>query len=461
MEKLTVEEILTATRGKLITGHPTTEISNICIDSRTLQPKDLFIAIKGKNFDGHQFIPEALAKGAIGVVASNSKVKIANSILIQVKDTIEALGNLARYYREKFSPLVIGVTGSNGKTTTKEMIAALLSRRMKVVKAKVSYNNEIGVPLTIFTLDSQTQVLIVEMEMNILGGIRNLAKIAKPQIGVVTNIGDTHLEFLHSRENVMKEKSELVESLTPNGTAILNGDDELVMAIGSNFPKIRKLTFGLHKPAFVYANKITDLATQGTHFLLNGKYRVRLPVLGEHNIYNALAAAATAHVAGLAWAEIVFGLENFKPPPMRLEIIKIKDLTILNDTYNANPQSMRAALETLKKIKTEGRKIAVLGDMLELGEQSQTFHTELGKEAAKIADIIIAVGKASQAIIDGAKTRDCFKDNRFVCVNNEIALTKLIDIAQPKDTILIKGSRAMHLEEIVQGIKAYYEKKTN
>ena len=461
MEELTIEEIITTTEGKLLYGHLVTKVSNISIDSRTIRPKDLFIAIKGKNLDGHKFVPEAIAKGAIGAIISDAKIKTQNSILIKVKDTTEALGKIARHYREKFNPLVIAVTGSNGKTTTKEMIASILSRRMKVVKAKGSFNNDIGVPLTIFELDSQSRVLILEMEMNILGGIRNLAQIAKPQIGVVTNIGDTHLEFLGNRENVMKEKAELIESLGPAGTAILNADDELVMAIGNNFPQTRRLTFGINNSADVFATNIIDLVTEGSHFLLNGKYRVRLPVPGRHNIYNALAAVATTVAAGLQYNAILPGIENFKPASMRLEIVKIKDLVIVNDTYNANPQSMAATLEIFSRIATTGRKIAILGDMLELGNSSQSLHFILGKEAAGAVDIIIAIGKFSQAVIEGAIAAGINPNYVSAYDNNQIAITKLIDFIKPKDTILIKGSRAMRLEEIVQGIKAYYEKKSD
>lgn len=460
MEELAIEEIITATEGKLLYGHLVTKISNISIDSRTIQPKDLFVAIKGKNLDGHKFVQEALNKGAIGAIVSDTKIKAKNSIMIKVQDTTKALGNIARYYREEFKPLVIAVTGSNGKTTTKEMIASILSRRMKVVKAQGSFNNDIGVPLTILELDSQTQVLILEMEMNILGGITNLAQIAKPKIGVVTNIGDTHLEFLENRENVMKEKAELIESLGPAGTAILNADDELVMAIGNNYPQTRRLSFGINNPADIFATNIIDLVTEVSHFLLNGKYRVRLPVPGRHNIYNALAAVATSMAAGLDFAAIIPGIENFKPASMRLEIVKIKGLVIVNDTYNANPQSMAAALETFSKITSEGRRIAVFGDMLELGKSSQSLHYNLGMDAARTVDVILAIGKFSQAVIEGAIAAGINPNNVSAYANNQLAITKLIDFIKPKDTILIKGSRAMRLEEIVQGIKVYYEKKT-
>jgi UDP-N-acetylmuramoyl-tripeptide--D-alanyl-D-alanine ligase len=461
MEELTIEEIVTATEGKLLYGHLVTKVSNISIDSRTVQPKDLFVAIKGKNLDGHKFVSEAIAKGAIGAIISDAKIKAKNSIMIKVKDTTEALGKIARHYREKFKPLVIAVTGSNGKTTTKEMISSILSRRMKVVKAQGSFNNDIGVPLTIFELDSQTQVLILEMEMNILGGITNLAQIAKPQIGVITNIGDTHLEFLGSREKVMKEKAELIESLGAAGISILNTDDELVMDIGNSFPQIRRLFFGINNPADVFATNIIDLVTEGSNFLLNGKYRIRVPVPGRHNIYNALAAIATSMAAGLDFAVIIPGIENFRPASMRLEIIRIKDLIIVNDTYNANPQSMAAALETFSKITSEGRCIAVFGDMLELGKSSQSLHYNLGMDAARTVDVIFAIGKFSRAVIEGAIAAGINPDNVSVYDNNQMAITKLIDFIKPKDKILIKGSRAMHLEEVVLGIKAYYEKKTD
>ncbi|MEO0092753.1 MAG: UDP-N-acetylmuramoyl-tripeptide--D-alanyl-D-alanine ligase [candidate division WOR-3 bacterium] len=461
MEALTVEEIVTATDGKLLSGDLNRKINNISIDSRTIKPNDLFIAIKGKNFDGHSFVSEALAKGAIGAVVADANIKSSQAILIKVKDTREALGNIARYYRGKFKPLVIAVTGSNGKTTTKEMIAGILGKRMRIVKAKDSFNNEIGVPLTILGIDSQTQALILEIEMNLLGGTRRLAEIAKPQIGVVTNVGDTHLEFLGSRENVMREKAELIESLTPDGVAILNADDELVMAIGENFPKIQKLTFGLNQPADIFAKQILDLTTNGCHFMLQGKYRTRLHLLGTHNIYNALAAIATVKACGFDFAPIVSAIEEFRPVTMRMEIVRIKDLTVINDTYNANPQSMKTALATLAKIDSDGKKIVVLGDMLELGAGSEFFHYTLGQEAAKIADVILAIGKFSRNVIEGALQVGINPENARNYENNKDLLTNLIDIIQPKDTILIKGSRAMHLEWLLEGLKTEYEKKTD
>lgn len=456
MEELTVEEIIGATDGKLLSGYADTKISNISIDTRTIQPNDLFVAIKGKNLDGHKFVAEAITKGAIGVIIAKGKIKAKNSISIQVNDTTKALANIAGYYRKRFNPLVIAVTGSNGKTTTKEMIASIISRRMQITKAKGSYNNDIGVPLTILEMNSQTQALILEIEMNILGETRRLAQIAKPKIGVITNIGDTHLEFLGNKENVLKEKTELIESLGPEGISILNADDECLRHI-SALPQA--VTFGISNQADVFASKITDRADQGSHFLLNGKYRVRLPVPGKHNIYNALAAIATSLAAGLDYADIIPGIEQFKPASMRLEILRIKDLLIVNDAYNANPQSMTAALETFTKIATDGRRIAIFGDMLELGKLSQTFHYNLGKEAAESMDIIIAIGKFSKSVVDGAISSGMNQNNLFKCNNNQAALTKLIDIIKPKDKILIKGSRAIRLEEIVKGIKDYYEKK--
>lgn len=461
MEQLTVEEIINVTNGKLLSGYIDTRISNISIDSRTIKPDDLFIAIRGKNLDGHRFVSEAIARGAIGAIISKGKFKAKNSILLQVNDTTKALANIAGYYRKKFNPLVIAVTGSNGKTTTKDMIASILSRRMSVVKAKGSYNNDLGVPLTILELNSLTQALILEIEMNILGETKRLAEIAKPNIGVVTNIGDTHLEFLANRENVKKEKAELIQALGTDGIAVLNTDDDMVMGIGAEYPTMQRLTFGINNPADVFANKIIDLGTAGTNFLLNGKYRVRLPVPGLHNIYNCLAAVTASLAAGLDYVSIIPGIEEFKLASMRLEILRIKGLLIINDTYNANPQSMAAALNTFAKIASEGRRIAVLGDMLELGEKRVAFHRELGKEAANVVDIILAIGNFSRAVIDGALAAGFNSENLYTFDNNQAAITKLVDILKPKDKILIKGSRAMRLEEIVQGIKTSYEKKTD
>ncbi|MEO0100211.1 MAG: UDP-N-acetylmuramoyl-tripeptide--D-alanyl-D-alanine ligase [candidate division WOR-3 bacterium] len=444
--KLSVKEVIEITNGILIRGREDSLIENIATDSRNISPNDFFLPLKGKNFDGHSFIREAKEKGAKGIIFSK-EIKEELPIMIKVSDTKTALKAIASYYRKKFHPKVVAVTGSNGKTTVKEMVAHIAQIKYKVLKAKESYNNDIGLPLTILELNEETEVLVLEMEMNEIGGTRSLCQIALPEIGVITNISETHLEFMKTKEGVAKEKKELLESLPEDGFAILNFDDPLIREIAEEF-SFKKITFGLSQESDFFAQDI-QFFPEKTEYLLQGKYRVLLKTIGEGNVYNSLAALAVSSALGIDLREAVSSLANFQPPPLRYQVIDLANYKILLDCYNANPASMLEALKTLKII-APGRKIGVLGDMKELGEREREFHLELGKRAKDYLDILIAVGDLAEVVIEGARKAGMAKERTFPFKEREEAVRFLLEIIKPYDTILFKGSRVMSLEIICQ-----------
>jgi UDP-N-acetylmuramoyl-tripeptide--D-alanyl-D-alanine ligase len=462
--RFTVKEILSATGGELLRAGARKDVAGISIDTRTMKRGELYVAIVGKSLDGHKFAASAVKAGAAAVVVSREVAAPPRTLakrgvsVIQVKDTTRALGDVAAFHRKRFRPTVFAVTGSNGKSTVKEMLAQILSARYDVLKPRSSFNNDIGVPLTLLELSPKTQVAVIEMEMNILGGIRRLCEIAQPQVGIVTNIGDTHLEFLHDRAGVAQEKSELIEYIDGNGFAILNADDPLVMDIGRRFPTREKVTFGVRQKADIFASRVEDLGLDGVAFRLNGRLPVRLTISGVHNVSNALAAAGAASAVGMRAAEIVAGLESFKPLPLRLEVEQFAGIRLIADCYNANPQSMAVALDILART-GKGRRIAVLGEMFELGAAASDAHRAAGRQAAKAASLVLALGEHCREIAEGARSAGmrpkavlCFADIKGL-------LEKLIDTAQSGDTILAKGSRANHLEEVVRELKACHGKK--
>ncbi len=456
MESLTISEILKATKGKLIQGNKNYFVRNITIDTRKLMPGDMFIAIKGKLLDGHTYIAESLRKGADGIITQDRRFEFKNwetTNVIQVANTTKALGDIARYYRKKYSPTVIAITGSNGKTTTKEMTAQILKTKFNIVSAPASFNNDIGVPLTVLQLTKDTEVLILEMEMNELGGTKRLCNIARPNIGAITNIGDTHLEFMYSRQGVAQEKSELLEFISGSGIAILNADDSMIMEMWQRYNFKGYFTFGIEKSADIFANKIINHFDQGTEFRLCNKYITRLKVPGVFNIYNALAAASITKALGCEFENIVLALEEYTAAPMRMERVEINGITIFNDAFNANPQSMLAALETFANFTASGRKIVVLGDMLELGIKSAEFHRDLGKNLPKSIDILVTVGEQAKHIAEGSNEAEKKPEEVIICNDYLKASNKLVDIIKKGDKILIKGSRLMKLEEIINKLK--------
>lgn len=452
MFPLTVKEILLATNGILIKGNKKTVVENISIDSRNIPNNSFFIAIKGKNYDGHNFILDILKKDTIGVIVSklNKKYKQEKIIIIKVKNTLKALQDIAGYIRKKIKCPIIAITGSNGKTTTKEMTASILESKYKTYKNKGNFNNHIGVPLSILEMEPFHEIGVFELGMSGLGEIKVLCKILKPTIGVVTNVGLAHLEFLKTIENVAKAKSELPQFLKEKNIIILNSDDQYVNAM-KNKTKACVLNFGLNDKTMVKAEEIID-KKNGYEFILKykkKKNKILLPMLGKYNILNALASASVGIALEVSLENIKNKLSQFQPPNYRMEIIKFKNITFLNDCYNANPSSMKQALLTLSNLDSKKRKIAVLGDMLELGEKSKQFHQKICEFIASLnIDIIITKGKEFSAI-----TEKCFKKNKikqFSFLENEQIVKKLKTILKSNDVVLIKGSRGMKMEEILE-----------
>lgn len=459
MDKLRISELIEATGGRLITNKSGLVITRVSIDSRAIKPGELFIALKGKRFDGHNFVPEAVYKGAAAVMVSREVELPANRsvAVIAVEDTHGALLKLAGWYRNRLRAQVIAITGSNGKTTTKEMLAGLVKTRFCVTKAKASYNNDIGVPLTILEMEAKTEVGILEIEMNEIGGTMRLAQLCQPIMGIVTNVGDTHLEFMKDRLGVAQEKRELIESLPQSGVAILNYDDPLVLNMKPQNCRFR--TFGLNRKADVFAGEVRSYGINGTEFCLQGEHPVHLSFPGRHNIYNFLAAAAAAHELGLEWTEIAQNAISLCLPPQRLTIKRLTGVVLIDDSFNANPQSLEAALEVLTESAPQEHRLAVLGDMLELGTRSDEFHRKLGERVGRVVGRLVTVGQQANLIAAGAKA----VGSPMLQVRNYPSAAdvgdELFDMIKPNDIILVKGSRAMRLENLTQKIVRHYGEK--
>ncbi|SDF07255.1 UDP-N-acetylmuramoyl-tripeptide--D-alanyl-D-alanine ligase [Sporolituus thermophilus] len=448
MAKFTVSEVCLAVQGSLIGGFADITFAGVSTDTRTLKAGDLFIALSGERFDGHEFLHQAAAKGAAGVLISRRDIAIPLGLtVILTDDTRKALRDLARFHRLRFDIPVIAITGSNGKTTTKDMTAAVLSSRFKVLKTEANFNNEIGLPLTLLNLMADHQVAVVEMGMRGKGEIRELAEIALPNVGVVTNVGETHIELLGSLENIASAKAELVEAVK-DGLVVLNADNPYVYAMQSK-SKAAVTLYGLTHQADVRAE---DIRSDGEQTFFDCHYRgqafaVVLPAIGRHNVYNALAAIAIGLALGLTPEEIAAGLKKFVPSGMRQHIEKKAGYTIINDAYNASPLSMQSAIETLAEI-AGGRKIAVLGDMLELGQVAKEAHRRVGKQLAEIGvDTVITVGTLARDIAVTAKA--CGVACAIACDTHEEAKDALRQVMQVGDTILVKGSRGMKMEKVL------------
>jgi UDP-N-acetylmuramoyl-tripeptide--D-alanyl-D-alanine ligase len=458
-----VDEIVSATQGKLVGGKKGHEFSGVCIDSRMVKPGQLFIAIKGDRFDGHDFIPQALEAGASGAILSmrSRHLRFQNKVLIQVEDTLTALQEIARVHRSRFNIPVIAITGSNGKTTTKEMAASILAHQFRLLKNEGNLNNHIGAPLTLLRLEPAHQVAVIEMGINRPGELRRLCQIAQPQVGLITNIGPAHLEFLGNVEGVALAKAELLEALTPEGVAILNADDEYFQFLATKV-KGGLMTFSLRSQADVMASAVVLHPDRGPTFRLKirtgskpGEIEVSLSTVGKHNIYNALGAAAVGAYMGVDLDVIRQGLEDFKPVSMRSQLMELQGFRVLNDAYNANPASMRSALETLAGLGPSGQKIAVLGDMLELGGPGEVAHREVGREVARAGiQYLITLGSLAEQIAQGALSAGMDDSRVMHSQGPEDAGRMILSVARPGDCILIKGSRKMKMEKILEFIKS-------
>jgi UDP-N-acetylmuramoyl-tripeptide--D-alanyl-D-alanine ligase len=444
---------VTATRGRLVNGREL-KVTGVSIDTRTLKPGDLYVAIRGKRLDGHQFCSQAIERGAVSVVVDAEQAVPAGGVGIIVDNTTEALARIAFRHRERMSARVVAVTGSNGKTTTKEILAAILAVKFKTLKPEGSFNNDIGVPLTVLRMTRDIEAAVFEIEMNELGGTARLARVCRPEVGVITNIGDTHLEFMKDRHGVAQEKAELLHALPDKGAAVLNADDPLVMAIGATYAPPRRVTFGLEQKAEVFATRVEDAGLGGSRFRLMDKHDVMLPYPGMHNVANCLAACAGAYAMGMWPGDMPDAIARLKPLPMRLRVTRLGDITLIEDCYNANPQSMDAALEVLRQAGTTDGRIAFLGDMLELGETARSQHEALGSKVGALVSRLVVVGPMGEFVAKGASAVGLTQVWRFDTAAK--ALEAMFDIIRPRDTILVKGSRAMTMEVISHEIVRRY-----
>ncbi len=458
-----IGEILKATGGKLLQGKEDAIFPAISTDSRTITEGALFIALKGDQFDGHHFAAEALTKKAGGVVIEEDRAGdvrwngYGTKPVILVKDTLHALGNIARDRRRKFGVPVVALTGSNGKTTTKEMISACLETTFPILKTKGNLNNLVGLPLTLLNLTEKERVAVLEMGMNVPGEIRRLTEIAEPDVGLITNIQRAHLEGVGSLERIKEEKGALFRRMKRDGSIIVNQDDPRVVDLGEEFPG-QKITFGIDQPADVMAKEIRVKGSEGTFFTLvleGEEAEVHLPLLGRHFVYNALSAIATASLFGIEQGKTIDALRQFRPFPLRMEIVSLGGgITLINDAYNANPDSMEMALRTLSEAKGEGRAIAVLGDMLELGGFTVEAHRQLGKKVTELSiDLLLTIGDEAPVVVESAIREGIGHERARVAESHSEAASIVRAFAREGDWILVKGSRGMAMENVVEDLK--------
>lgn len=453
VQPMPAREVVAACRGELVAGDANTRITGVSTDTRTLQPGDLFVALTGENSDGHKFLADALAKGAAGVVVSR-KVE-SQCLTIRVADTLTALGDLAAFYRSKFQPVVVAVTGSVGKTTTKEMIAAVAAAKGPVLKNEGNFNNEIGLPLTLLNLSRRHKTAVVEMAMRGAGQIDYLAGIAKPQIGVITNIHMVHIELLGTIDAIADAKGELLDHLPADGTAVLNADDAYFEYLRRR-ASCRVVSFGESAGADVRAIS-SGIDSKGCcHFEVRtptGAFDVHVPVPGEHNIKDALAAIAVGEELGIDHESTRAALAGFKAPEKRSNVIPARrGYVVIDDTYNAGPASVRSAVRTLTMMEGD-RKIAVLGDMLELGEHAIEAHLEIGRAVKDCGvDLLIVVGELAKLIARGAIDAGMPIAAVAEFEDSAQAAKEVPAKVRERDVVLVKGSRAMKMERIVEGL---------
>ena len=458
-----VKTLLAAVKGKLTVGTPEMKFEGVSIDSRTLTAGQLFICIKGEHFDGHDFLEDAIKARAAGVVVSHpdklpdaSLLERMRVFVVEVPDALTALQELAAYHRNLHTLRVIGVTGTNGKSTTKEMIASVVKKKYPTLKTEGNLNNHIGLPLTLLNLARNHQAAVLEMGMSAAGEIARLAEIANPRIGVITNISLAHMTQLKSVQDIQRAKGELFKALPKMGTAIANADDPLVMELTEKM-SFKVITFGIDNKADVMATDIRPGALFGYEFNLHVKGKsvpVVMPLMGRFNIYNALAAAAVGVALDISPELIKVGLKEKHPLSQRGESTRYKNMTLLNDTYNANPQSMLGALQTLKEYQAPGKKYLVIGDMLELGDEAETAHRQLGAEiASHDFECLVTVGELA-GLAGKSAAQSGMGDDRVKCFDNHQAATDFLKgVIEAGDCLMFKGSRGAHMETVLEGIQ--------
>lgn len=448
-----------------------TVITEAAVDSRQIIPGGLFIALPGKQLDGHDFVGDAFQRGATFALIQHEIEPKYNTIDLQKKrkleinenlslplclkvdDSLLALQQIARFWRSKLDLAVIGITGSVGKSTSKEVISEVLGQRYRTLKSRGNMNNEIGLPLTILRLGSGYERAVLEMGFYVPGEIALLCEIARPNIGVVTNIGTVHAERAGSQEAIYRGKSELVQSLPSDGVAILNLDDPLVTKM-ADLTKARVFYYGLDPNADLWADKVEGLGLEGVRFRLHYKHEtlhIRIPMIGQHSVHTALRAASVGLVDNLTWQEIIDGLRH-SHTQLRLAAVRSESgALMLDDTYNASPESMLAALNLLAEL--DGRKVAVLGDMLELGRYEKQGHEMVGVRAAEVSDKLITIGTLGHLIADSARWAGMNPGKIIEFENTDEAINYLQKFLTDKDVVLVKGSHGIHMERIVNALE--------
>jgi UDP-N-acetylmuramoyl-tripeptide--D-alanyl-D-alanine ligase len=431
------------------------------IDSRTIRPGELFFAVKGERLDGHDFVDKALDRGAIAAVVRKDQAHrySRSARCLPVEDTLAALQSLATAVRKIWGKTLVGVTGSAGKTTTKEAIAHVLSSRYRVLKSEGNFNNHFGLPLMLLKLEPEHDIAVIEMGMSHAGEIRALAKIAHPEIGVVTNVAPVHLEFFDSIVGIARAKYELVESLPSGGTAVLNADDEYVSQFGRDFSG-KAVLYGTKAAAEVRALNVETCGVEGSSFDVVtpvGREHATLPLVGEHNVLNALAAVATGLAAGLKLSGTVSALATLKAPDKRGQVLQVGNITVINDCYNSNPKALGAMIDALAAMKA-GRRIVIAGEMLELGPAAEEMHSAAGRHAAEAKiDVLVGVRGMAQAMADSARQAGARAE--FVASPEE-AGDWLAREARDGDVILLKASRGVKLEKALETWKARRDSKS-
>ncbi len=458
MEALNIQEIIEAVHGKLLGDYDSDEavVTSVETDSRTIHLGSLFIPLVGERFDGHAYIESALEGGAVGCLTQRERESyLPGKFYIKVDNTRKALRDLAVWYKTRFHIPVVAIVGSVGKTTTKDMVSAVLSERYEVLKTEGNLNNDIGLPLTVLRLEKKHQIAVLELGINHPGEMEYLAEIAQPAVVVMTNIGDAHIEAFGCRENTLAAKAKVFDYALPGYTAVLNGDDPLLCALADTLTGDVRLCGKGEGSAYRAGELETDWKSQVSCLVTTpaGTCRMDIPALGEHMVYPTLMACAVGARFGMTLDEVADGVRNFAPTKMRMNVLDRGDgVTILDDAYNANPQSMRAAIEVLDGY-SGSYKIAVLGDMFELGPLSGALHAGVGQFLGKShVDCLVAVGEEAKGIYDAAVTSQVPECYYYETV--EEAFLALHDLVRPDATILVKASRGMHFERIVEYLKS-------
>ncbi len=465
MLRASVDTIARITGGTVLIGDETAVASDLSVDSRECAPGCVFVALAGERSDGHDHLLDAIASGARVLLVNRSSEELApviveaqrtHTAVIRVEDGLRAVQDISAWHRSRLHCPVVGITGSTGKTTTKDFIDAVLSTSMRVVSTTGNRNNELGVPLTLLRAGSDTDCLVVEMGMRGLGQIARLSEVAKPTHGLVTNVGTSHIEILGSQHAVATAKGELVRAVPADGCVFLNGDDGFSEAIALD-SKAPVTLYGLDERCAVRAENIVVADDSTAAFDLvtpAGTVPVALPLPGRHNVYNALAAAAVGLSLAVTLDKIAEGLAAAKVTAMRMETFTAASgVTVVNDAYNANPSSMRSAVETLSEMRVPGRRIAVLGDMAELGSLSELAHFQIGELVARVEiDELVTVGERARRIADGAVAEGMDRLVVRPCAGADEASEVLDDLLEPGDVVLVKASRVMGLERVVEGI---------